>query len=144
MKKVHKKRYRIISRRASKYFQNTHNYALLIPHTVKEAIEIDKENGETLWWDDILHKVKKLRPAFKAYEGNKEDLLPGYQHIKCHMIFDIKLVENFRKKERLVGEGHTTTAPSSITFSSVISRDSVRIDLTIAELNNLDILASNI
>ena len=60
------------------------------------------------------------------------------------MIFDIKLGENFRRKARLVGGGHTTTAPSSITFSSVVSRESVRIALTIAELNELDILAYDI
>ena len=87
---------------------------------------------------------ENLRPAFKEYEGNKEDLPPGYQHIKCYMIFDIKLGENFRRKARLLEGGHTPTAPSSITFSSVVSRDSVRIALTIAALNELDILACDI
>ena len=37
-----------------------------------------------------------------------------------------------------------TTAPTSITYSSVVSRDSVRIALTIAALNGLDILAFDI
>ena len=60
------------------------------------------------------------------------------------MIFDIKLGKNFRRKARLVGGGHTTTAPSSITLSSVVSRDSVRIALTIEALNELDILACDI
>ena len=85
--------------------------------------------------------MKNLRPAFKAYEGNKEDITPGYQQIKCHMIFDIKLGENFRRKAQLVGGRHMTTAPSSITFSLLVSRESVRIDLSIAALNNLDKLA---
>ena len=40
--------------------------------------------------------------------------------------------------------GHKTEAPSSITYSSVVSRDSVRIALTIAALNGLDILACDI
>ena len=88
--------------------------------------------------------MKSVQPAFEAYEGNKEDLPPGYQQIKCHMIFDIKLGENFRRKARLVGGGHMTTAPSSITFLLVVSRDSVRIALTIAALNELDILACDI
>ena len=60
------------------------------------------------------------------------------------MIFDIKLGENFSRKARLVGGGHTTTAPSSITFSLVVSRDSFRIALTIAALNDLDIMAYDI
>ena len=60
------------------------------------------------------------------------------------MIFDVKLGENFRRKARLVGGGHTKTATASITYSSVVSRDSVRIALTIAALNDLDILAFDI
>ena len=88
--------------------------------------------------------MKIVRPAFKSYGGNKEDLPPGYQHIKCRMIFDIKLGNNFRRKERLVGGGHTTTEASSIKFLSVVSRDLVRISLTIAVLNEFDILACDI
>ena len=40
-----------------------------------------------------------------------------------------------------MGDVHTTTAPASITYSSVVSKDSVRISLTIATVNGLDILA---
>ena len=87
---------------------------------------------------------ENVLPSFEAYEGNKEDLTPGYQQIKCHMIFDIKLGENFRRKVRLVGVGHTKTAPYSIKLLSVVSRDSVRIPLIIAALKNLNIMAFNI
>ena len=85
--------------------------------------------------------MKNVRPAFEAYEGNKEDVPPRYQQIKCHMIFDIKIGNNFSRKARLVGGGHTTTSPYSITFLLLVSRDSVRIALTIAALNKLDIMA---
>ena len=60
------------------------------------------------------------------------------------MIFDIKLGKNFRRKDRIVGGGHKKATPSSITYSSVVSRDLVRIALTIAALNELDILACDI
>ena len=60
------------------------------------------------------------------------------------MIFDIKLGKNFRRKARIVGGGHTTTASSSITLSLEVSRDSVRIALTITALNELDILACDL
>ena len=56
--------------------------------------------------------MKNVQPAFEAYKGNKEDLTPGYQQIKFHMIFG----DNFKRKARLVGGGKITTAPSSITF----------------------------
>ena len=42
IKKVLKKRDRIISKTARKYCKKTHKYGLRIPHTVKEALEIDK------------------------------------------------------------------------------------------------------
>ena len=44
----------------------------------------------------------------------------------------------------MVAGGHTTTTPSSITYSSVVSRDSVRIALTIAALNGLKVLGCDI
>ena len=106
-----------------------------MPNTVKEAILIDKDNGDTLWWDAIRKEMKNVRPAFKVFEKRKEEIPIGYQHIKCHIISDIKLGDNFRRKASLVGRGHTTTAPESITYSYVVSRESVRIDLAIAALN---------
>ncbi len=52
---------------------------------------------------------------------------PGYQKITCHMIFDVKMGENFRRKARFVADGHKTKTPAAMTYSSVVSRDSVRI-----------------
>ena len=60
------------------------------------------------------------------------------------MIFDTKIGKNFRRNARLVGGGHTKTSPSSITFLSVVSRDSGMIALNITALNNHDILACDI
>jgi hypothetical protein len=61
------------------------------------------------------------------------------------MVFDVKLGENYRHKARLVADGHKTDAPApTITYSSVVSRDSVRIALAIAALNDLDVFACDI
>jgi hypothetical protein len=60
------------------------------------------------------------------------------------MIFDVKMGENFRRKARFVADGHKTKTPAAMCYSSVVSRDSVRIALTIAALNDLDILACDI
>ena len=84
--------------------------------------------------------MKILQPMFEIWEKHKEDIKIGYQEIKCRMIFDIKLGENFRRKYRLVGGRHKTATPALIIYSSVVSRDSVRIALTIEALNELDIL----
>ena len=44
----------------------------------------------------------------------------------------------------MLAGGHMTVLPSSITYSSVVSRNSVRIALTIAALNVLSILGFDI
>jgi len=60
------------------------------------------------------------------------------------MIFDIKMDGKFTRKARLVADRHKTRPPSSITYSSVVLRDSVRIALTIASLNSLEVSACDI
>ena len=141
---VIKKKQRIISKVKSKYWTKTHKFGIRIPRTVKEAIEIDTLNKNTLWWAAICQEMKNVRIAFEIFDGNKEDIPPGYQLVDCHMIFDIKMGENFRRKARMVAGGHQTSTPSTITYSSVVSRDSVRIALTIAALNNLQVLGCDI
>ena len=140
-----KKRNRIIAKVKSKYWLRTHKFGIRIPKSVQEAREIDAENGNTYWWDAILKEMKNVRPAFEVWEKSQDDIPPGYQQIKCHMIFDVKMGENFRRKARFVAGGHTTEVPESlITYSSVVSRDSVRIPLTIAGLNGLKVMACDI
>ena len=64
--------------------------------------------------------------------------------MQCYMIFDVKFGENFWRKARLVAGGHMTDTPNTLTYSSVISRDSVCIALTIAALNELSVMACDI
>jgi hypothetical protein len=59
-------------------------------------------------------------------------------------VFDVKLGGNFRRKARYCADGHKTGAPASVTYSTVLSRDSVRIMLTIAALNDLEILGADV
>ena len=137
------KKDRIISRIISKYWETTHKYGVKIPKSVREALEIDRNGGNKLWEDTSKKEMLNVRPAFEVYEGDVKKLV-GYQKITCHVIWDVKLGEGFRRKARLVAGGHTTEAPPSITYSSVVSRDSIRIALTIAALNELSILACDI
>ena len=87
--------------------------------------------------------MKNVRIAFDTYDGDIDELF-GYQFVKCHMIFDINMGENFRRKARMVAGGRMNTSPSPLTYSSVVSKDSVRIALTIAALNGLSTLACEI
>ena len=56
--------------------------------------------------------------------------------------FDVKM--DFTRKARFVAGGHTTDTPRSITYSSVVSRDSMRLAFLIAGLNDLDVLAGDV
>ena len=45
---VLEKQKRILKKVKSKYWQRTHKYGIRIPRTIEEAIQIDRENGNTL------------------------------------------------------------------------------------------------
>ena len=69
---------------------------------------------------------------------------PGYENVNVHMKFDIKMDGRFTRKAILVADVHTTALTSSITYSSVVSRESVRIAFLLAYLNDLDIFECDI
>ncbi len=95
------------------------------------------KNGNTFWADAIAKEMKEVRIAFNILPDGH--VAPnGYQKIPCHMVFDIKM-EDFRRKARLVAGGHMTGAPATITYASVVSRETVRLALTIAALNDLEV-----
>jgi hypothetical protein len=139
---VLKKRDTIIKKVKSRYWLKTHKFGIRIPKSVEEAIELDKENGDTLWWDSIVMEMKNVRPAFVRPTSGKAP--PGYKFIKCHMIFDIKLGENFRRKARFVAGGHVTEKDPELSYSSVVTRDSVRICFMLAALHDLDVQSADI
>ena len=70
-------------------------------------------------------------------------VLPCYQEIKCHLIFDIK-IEDFRRKTTLVALGNLTGTPEAMTYASVVSYKSVRVALTISALNDLEVKTADI
>jgi len=87
---VLRKRDQIIAAVNKRYHKHTHKFGIEVPKTVKCALEIDKENGNTFWQDAIDQEMKNVRVAFKIMEDGKE-APPGYQYMECHMVFDIKL-----------------------------------------------------
>jgi hypothetical protein len=140
-----KKRDRIISlvkKRSPRFLKRTHKFGIEVPKTVKDALELDKKNDNTLWADGIAKETKDIRVAFKILPDGKSAPI-GYQKIPCHMIFDVKM-ENFRQKAGLVAGGHRTEAPAAITYASVVSCETVRIALLMAALNDLDVKVGDV
>ena len=111
---------------------------------------IDKENNNTFWVDAIKLEMVNLCLTFKKWEDGdvieslKGKKLVGYQRIICHLIFHIKMDGKFTRKARFIAGGHTTNSPFSTTYSSVVSRDSIRMAFLIAALTGIDISACDI
>ena len=86
--------------------------------------------------------MKNVHIAFEVLGGGVAPL-PDHQYIHCHMIFDIKM-EDFHHKARLVAGGHATKAPATLTYTSVMSRETVCIALLLAALNDINIWATDV
>lgn len=145
---VLKKRNRIISKMKKRYWRTTHKFGVRVPKNVEEALQLDKENGNTLWYDSLMKELDKIMVAFQVNDDVTPEmirgdpkLLPGYQEIGCHWVFDCKM--DLSRKSRFCAGGHTTDTPPQ-TYSSVVSRDSVRLAFLIAALNGLDLQAADV
>lgn len=135
---VLRKRDRIIGKVKKKYWQRTHKYGIRLPKSVKEAYEIDKATGTDYWAKAIEKEMKNVRVAFEFNDG--DEIPVGHEELTVHMVFDIKIL--LEQKARLVADGHKTEEqPKEYTFSSVVTRDSVRLFFLIAALNDLSSLA---
>ena len=149
---VLRQRHRIINKVKSRYWKTTQKFGIELPKSVEDAYELDRKNGNTFWRDAIAKEMARVIQAFEPHanitpedvrKGRYQPLL-GFQEMKCHMIFDIKMDGKFTRKARLVAGGHMVEAPVAITYSSVVSRDSVRIAFLIAALNDLEVYAADV
>ena len=137
--KVLRKRDRLINKVAARRIRKGRmKFGIEIPDTVEEAKALDRKNGNTFWVDAIEKEFSNVKVAFQLL--SEDDKLPvGYKEITCHLIFDIKF--DLTRKARYVAGGHLTDPPTSITYASVVSRESVRIAFLVAAVNGLDVLA---
>ena len=136
-----RKRDQIISKVQHRLVKKNFKYGHEVPTSVKEAYELDKRNGNTRWKDAIAKEMKNVRIAFRILE-NSENLPPFHEHVPCHLIFDVKM--DGRAKARLVAAGCRTADPEGSTWAGVVSRETVRLALTYAALNDLKVMAADI
>ena len=112
--------------------------------------DIDRQSGTEFGTKAIAKEMTNVRIAFENIDGvtpddmRKGEIKHGYEQLNVHMIFDIKMYGKFTRNVILVADGHPTAPPSSITYSSVVSRESVGIVFLLASLNDLDIFACDI
>ncbi|KAI2502898.1 Reverse transcriptase (RNA-dependent DNA polymerase) [Fragilaria crotonensis] len=140
VRKALRKRDRIIKKVKARYWAKTHKFGIELPKTVAEALKIDERTGTDFWRKAIEQEMKNVMPAFEFIDGDEAPKF--YKKIDCHMIFDVKM--DLTRKARLVAGGHQTDPPKESTYSSVVSRDSIRIAFTLAALNDLDVLSADV
>jgi hypothetical protein len=136
-----KKRDRIIAAINSRVKRRTHKFGIEVPTSIEDAREIDKRNGNTYWQDAIAKEMYNVSVAFKILEEN-ESLPPGFTKSSGHLVFDVKM--DFTRKARWVKDGHRTPDPETSSYAGVVSRESIRIALTYAALNDINVLAADI
>jgi hypothetical protein len=132
----------LVCKQTTHYLKRTHKFGIEIPKTVKEALALDRKNSNTHWADAIAKEMKEVRIAFNILPDGRSAPI-GYQKIPCHMIIDVKM-EDFQQKARLVAGGHLTQAPATITYASVVSREIMRLALTFASLNDLEVKVGDV
>lgn len=136
-----KKRDRIIKAIKKRYFRKMEKFGLELPKSVQRALEIDKETNTTYWQDAIRKEVKTVLPALEVLK--KGDSAPvGSTLIDLTIVFDIKM--DFTRKARICARGDQTDPPASITYASVVTRESVRLGFLIASLNKLQVLSADV
>ena len=136
-----RRRNAILSAVKGRMKKKTHKYGIEIPTSVEHAKEIDRANGNTLWMDALNKEMYNVGVAFEVLE----DGVPapkGWHKVTGHLIWDVKM--DFTRKARWVLDGHKCPDPEGSTYAGVVSRESVRIALTYAALNGLDVYAADI
>ena len=116
-------------------------FGIIIPKNVKEALEHDRINGSNYRAETIVEEYHDVKVEF-LLEKKSDKIPPIYQKITCHLIFEVKF--DLRRKARDVAGGHLTFTPTSIPYSSAVSRESVQIVFLIAALNGLEVWAADI
>ena len=106
-----------------------------------EAIQLDRENGNTFWRDAIDREMENLKVAFEILDTDQK-LPPGYKPASGHLVFDVRMT--LERKARWVKDGHRTPEPNWSTYAGVVSRESIRIALTYAALNSLPVYGCDI
>ena len=76
-KSVIKRCKKTIAAANTKYIKLTQRFGLEIPKTVKQALEVDAENGNQLWQDAIAKEMEAVKVAFKVPDSRK-NVSPGY------------------------------------------------------------------
>ena len=129
-----------------------YQFGFLIPKDYKQALQLDEQNGNSMWYDatklevDQINESKVFQDHVKAKIDHKlrkaSNAPEGYQKIRVHLIFAVK--HDGRHKARLVAGEHLTPDPIDSIYSGVVSIILLRLVIFLAKLNNLEVWGADI
>ena len=134
-------REKVISSISHRVRKTKSKFGIEIPTNMVEVADFDRRNGNHLWNDATKKEISNIKVAFQFLEDG-EEIPQEYKRSSGHMIWDVKL--DFTRKARWVKDGHKTPDPEWSTYAGVVSRETVRIALTYAALNEIPIMVADI
>jgi hypothetical protein len=138
---------RMVNQAKLKSFNNAPKFknGFEIPKTYEQGVRFDERNGNTKWQDAIALELQQINEykTFKDVGHHTMAQIPnGFKKIRVHFVFDVK--HDGRHKARLVADGHLTEVPLESVYSGVVSLRGFRLVLFLAELNKLELWATDI
>lgn len=120
-----------------------YKYGFQVPRNHNEAARIDAKMGNSLWAEAEKTERDQLFEYNTFEDKGKHAPVPeGYQKIPTHFVYDIK--HDGRHKARMVAGGHRTETPVDSVYSGVVTLTGVRTVVFLAELNKMDLWATDI
>jgi hypothetical protein len=117
-----------------------YKFGIQVPKRIKNALNLDKKNGNNLWEEAINTELKQLTDyeTFIVLDSG-EGIPKGYQKIPYHIVFDVKY--DLRHKAKLVAGGSWTVNDKEDIYSGVVRMDTVRVGFFLGELYGLSCCA---
>ena len=104
-------------------------------------MRLDEQNKNDRWKAAIQVEMDFIM-SYNTFKDNGSIIPPGYSPCRLHLVFDIK--HDGRHKARLVADGHLTPDPLDSVYSGVVSLRGICTLAFLAELNGMDIWATDI
>ena len=81
-------------RQCMKLNRNTgvkYQFGVHVPRSYREALALDKANGDTLWQDAIQKELDQIR-AYNTFIARPDlkSAPEGYQYVQLHFVFAVK------------------------------------------------------
>jgi hypothetical protein len=120
-------------------------YGVHVPNSVREALMLDKENGNTYWADSIALEMNALKKMgclhFKVPPSKWNPRTEGFQYAPPQIVLNVK--SSLKRKARVVAGGHVIRCDLN-TYALTVKTLSIHLLYIIAAANKLPILCGDV